>query len=478
MDGEAFIKQDKDIAEFHGQIVIGRNEVARHSLRDSIEDTENRQWGENCGKLWEAVCDDDPELIRRELQSGRDGKCKNFFGLSPIHWALSKKHYRSASELVMYSELNRIVIDDIDGRPIRCNCLVYLIMDEHHQKKQDEDKDIEQEKRDLAEMMLGNGASLPLVFALKDFESWMKVPNWMVELFLREESKEKILGQNIDKSIQESIVLKDLGVLQKNISVSSSRENWQSYLCSCLAGDFLEGLLLLVKADETGALTRLFRADETCEFSILGWYLTLPNCSLDTIGFLLYLGVSPSDTCYKENRGLEVGSKSYNAVEFCKVRHFSQLLSFFDESESSFSDIIVPKEVQSLIFKAQKSQKGAISLTKSELKVLLRDKWKNRELKKFAKVTGKKADLAQRVDILYPEIASSSLFLQGRDEIRTTEHEFCVVCMNRKVSHAVIPCGHLCLCDNEKCHMVQGKCPFCGVKSASICRIHLQGTHL
>ena len=47
----------------------------------------------------------------------------------------------------------------------------------------------------------------------------------------------------------------------------------------------------------------------------------------------------------------------------------------------------------------------------------------------------------------------------------------CVICLNERSIMALMPCGHLCLC--QKCHPGSDKCPICKTEYVSISRIYI-----
>lgn len=60
----------------------------------------------------------------------------------------------------------------------------------------------------------------------------------------------------------------------------------------------------------------------------------------------------------------------------------------------------------------------------------------------------------------------------------STENGLCVVCWDRCANHAVIPCGHLCLCvgcSTENVRHLNGKCPVCTRRMDRTVRIYHAG---
>lgn len=53
----------------------------------------------------------------------------------------------------------------------------------------------------------------------------------------------------------------------------------------------------------------------------------------------------------------------------------------------------------------------------------------------------------------------------------TPDEHICVVCQTEKASHATIPCGHRCLCDECQRHMISKPCPMCRQTVEKIIRI-------
>ncbi len=51
------------------------------------------------------------------------------------------------------------------------------------------------------------------------------------------------------------------------------------------------------------------------------------------------------------------------------------------------------------------------------------------------------------------------------------DHRVCVVCLERAKSTALVPCGHMCLCDS--CASAKGlkKCPICRADVVSVLRV-------
>jgi len=58
---------------------------------------------------------------------------------------------------------------------------------------------------------------------------------------------------------------------------------------------------------------------------------------------------------------------------------------------------------------------------------------------------------------------------QERDRELTGE---CVICLDRAATHAIVPCGHQCLCDKEDCHKsIDSKCPLCRKEAVHVMKI-------
>jgi hypothetical protein len=59
-----------------------------------------------------------------------------------------------------------------------------------------------------------------------------------------------------------------------------------------------------------------------------------------------------------------------------------------------------------------------------------------------------------------------------KEEIQTTEPLECVVCLDAMKTHAIVPCGHLCLC--ESCSTrIRTKCPICTRSITDIIKIYM-----
>lgn len=59
-------------------------------------------------------------------------------------------------------------------------------------------------------------------------------------------------------------------------------------------------------------------------------------------------------------------------------------------------------------------------------------------------------------------------------ESREEEMKECVICLCAKSDHALIPCGHLCVCKNDGKYLVQKKmkCPICRKKIDGVIKIY------
>lgn len=49
----------------------------------------------------------------------------------------------------------------------------------------------------------------------------------------------------------------------------------------------------------------------------------------------------------------------------------------------------------------------------------------------------------------------------------------CVVCLDGKKTHLLVPCGHLCLCENCSNQLNDGKCPICRRQYEKIIQCYL-----
>lgn len=63
--------------------------------------------------------------------------------------------------------------------------------------------------------------------------------------------------------------------------------------------------------------------------------------------------------------------------------------------------------------------------------------------------------------------AAESVQVSEMKEGGTIDKDACVVCLDRTATHAVIPCGHRCVC--EECETLVSTCPMCrGAKDSTL----------
>ena len=59
-----------------------------------------------------------------------------------------------------------------------------------------------------------------------------------------------------------------------------------------------------------------------------------------------------------------------------------------------------------------------------------------------------------------------------RDEMEAEEDPFCVVCLDRKKTHILVPCGHQIVCEGCAANCPTQPCPICRVQCQTVMKVH------
>jgi len=114
--------------------------------------------------------------------------------------------------------------------------------------------------------------------------------------------------------------------------------------------------------------------------------------------------------------------------------------------------------------RAKKANTRAAVL-ESKLEERLREEWKSiKELEQY--VQNRKQSLRQSIMELPPSMRQQ---FKNVNEKQTISHSECVVCQDTAAVRAVVPCGHLCLCDT--CANSVDTCPLCRGQRESTLKI-------
>jgi len=114
--------------------------------------------------------------------------------------------------------------------------------------------------------------------------------------------------------------------------------------------------------------------------------------------------------------------------------------------------------------RAKKANTRAAVL-ESKLEERLREEWKSiKELEQY--VQNRKQSLRQSIMELPPSMRQQ---FKNVNEKQTISHSECVVCQDTAAVRAVVPCGHLCLCDT--CANSVDTCPLCRGQRQSTLKI-------
>mmetsp|Transcript_7829 Transcript_7829/g.10957 ORF Transcript_7829/g.10957 Transcript_7829/m.10957 type:complete len:429 (+) Transcript_7829:76-1362(+) len=114
--------------------------------------------------------------------------------------------------------------------------------------------------------------------------------------------------------------------------------------------------------------------------------------------------------------------------------------------------------------RAKKANTTAAVL-ESKLEERLREEWKSiKELEQY--VQNRKQSLRQSIMELPPSMRQQ---FKNVNEKQTISHSECVVCQDTAAVRAVVPCGHLCLCDT--CANSVVTCPLCRGQRQSTLKI-------
>ena len=88
-------------------------------------------------------------------------------------------------------------------------------------------------------------------------------------------------------------------------------------------------------------------------------------------------------------------------------------------------------------------------------------------------------ELQRKLQKQYDEAVAERAREQDRERMKEAakkshvmETDECVICLDGKAEWALIPCGHLCLCDVCKEGAASRECPMCCSKPTGICKIY------
>jgi hypothetical protein len=92
----------------------------------------------------------------------------------------------------------------------------------------------------------------------------------------------------------------------------------------------------------------------------------------------------------------------------------------------------------------------------------------------FATATKDRPDFARLLQAL--RVVQEELLVQEAVDARAQTERLCCICMTGRSSHAIIPCGHQCLCDGAECTAAfqpprRAHCPICRTRVTSLLHV-------